>query len=43
MKWRVIILWSKFKVDTYNGVHNFTLFKFLKDWSTLISYTSLDA
>jgi hypothetical protein len=43
MKWILSILWSGFKVDAYNGVHDFTLFKFLKDVSTLASYTPLDA
>lgn len=31
-----------FKIDASNGVHNFTLFKFLKDVSILTSYTPLD-
>jgi hypothetical protein len=32
----------KFKVNTFNGVHDFTLFKILKDVLTLTSYTLLD-
>jgi hypothetical protein len=26
IKWMLFILWSGFKVNTSNGVHNFTLF-----------------
>jgi hypothetical protein len=31
------------KFDKSNGVHNFTLFKYLKDVPTLTSFTLLDA
>jgi hypothetical protein len=30
------------KVNTFNGVHNFTLFKILKNMPILISYIPLD-
>jgi len=42
LKWIPSILWSGFKVDASNNVHDFTLFKFLKDMPTLTSYTPLD-
>jgi len=34
--------WLKFKIKTLNGVHNFTLFKILKNMSILISYIPLN-
>jgi homogentisate 1,2-dioxygenase len=37
------ILWSGFKVDVSYSVHNFTLFKIVKDIPTLSSYTLLYA
>jgi hypothetical protein len=43
MKWILSILRSGFKINTSNGIHDFTLFKFLKDVLTLTSYTLLDA
>jgi hypothetical protein len=42
MKWMISILWSEIKVNISNGVHDFTLFKILKDKPTLTSYTLLD-
>jgi len=41
----LFILWSRFKVDEFNvnSVHDFTLFKFLKDVSTLTLFKPLDA
>jgi hypothetical protein len=43
MKLILYILWLKFKVDAYNGIHDFTLFKFLKDVSILTLYIPLNA
>jgi hypothetical protein len=43
IKWILSILWSRFKVDASNDVHDFTLFKFLKDMPILILYTLLNA
>jgi hypothetical protein len=37
----LFILWSRFKIDISNSVHDFTLFK--KNVSTLTLYTLLDA
>jgi hypothetical protein len=31
------------RVDAFNGIHDFILFKYLKDMSILTSYTPLDA
>jgi hypothetical protein len=42
MEWILSILQSGFKVGVSNGVHDFILFKFLKDVSTLTSYTLLE-
>jgi hypothetical protein len=42
MKWILSILWSGFKVNTSNVVHDFILYKISKDVSTLTSYTTLD-
>jgi hypothetical protein len=36
------ILWSGFKINTSNGVLDFTLLKILKDVSILTSYIPLD-
>jgi hypothetical protein len=38
-----MFLWFEFKVNTSNGIHDFTLFKILKDVLTLTSHTLLDA
>jgi hypothetical protein len=43
MKLILFILWSRFKVDISNGIHDFVLFKFLKNMQTLTSYTLFDA
>jgi hypothetical protein len=45
LAWRMIfpISLSGFRVDVFNGLHDFTLFEFLKDVLILISYIQLDA
>jgi hypothetical protein len=43
MKLILFILSSWFKFNAFNDIYNFTLFNFLKDVSTLTSYTLLDA
>jgi hypothetical protein len=42
-KWMLSILGSRFKVNTSNGIHDFTLFKILKNVHILTSYKPLDA
>jgi len=42
-KWMLSILGSRFKVNTSNSIHDFTLFKILKNVHTLTSYKPLDA
>lgn len=42
MKLILFSLWSEFKIDASNGIHDFTLFKLLKDMSTLTSYIPLN-